>query len=61
MFWILQQSRFNTSLVNTGLSELEIRTVTGHSDASMTMHYYHENEERLLKQAEVRAKARPYI
>ena len=52
---------FNTSMVNSGLNEVEIRTVTGHSDISMTMHYYHENEKSLQKQAEVRSQVLPYI
>ena len=52
---------FNTALIDSGLSELEIRNVTGHSSLAMTEHYSHENEQRLLKQAEARAKAIPYI
>lgn len=52
---------FNTAMVNSGLSEVEIRTVTGHSDMAMTMHYLHTTEESLMKQAEVRSKAIPFV
>ena len=52
---------FNTSMVNSGLSEVQIRTVTGHSDIAMTMHYNHETEANLMKQAEARSRVLPYI
>lgn len=52
---------FNTAMVNSGLSDLEIRTVTGHSDVAMTMHYLHENDEALQRQAKARERALPYI
>ena len=52
---------FNTAMVNSGLGELEIRTVTGHSSVAMTEHYNHETDERLRKQAEARNKVLPYI
>jgi len=52
---------FNTSMVNSGLNESFIRTVTGHSSVAMTQHYYHQNEEALKKQAEVRNQFIPYL
>lgn len=52
---------FNTAMVNSGLSEVEIRTVTGHSNIAMTEHYNHETELHLNKQAEARNKVLPYI
>lgn len=52
---------FNTAMVNSGLGELEIRTVTGHSSVAMTEHYNHETDERLKKQAEARSQVLPYI
>lgn len=52
---------FNTAMVDSGLGELEIRTVTGHSNVAMTEHYSHETDERLRKQAEARNKVLPYI
>ena len=52
---------FNTAMVNSGLGELEIRSVTGHSSVAMTEHYNHETNERLQRQAEAREKAIPFI
>ena len=52
---------FNTALVNSGLSEVQIRAVTGHSNIAMTMHYNHETEEALQRQAEAREKSLPFI
>lgn len=52
---------FNTAMVDSGLGELEIRTVTGHSNVAMTEHYNHETDERLKKQAEARSQVLPYI
>ncbi len=52
---------FNTAMVNSGLGELEIRAVTGHSNVAMTEHYNHETKERLIKQAEARSQVLPYI
>lgn len=52
---------FNTAMVNSGLSEVEIRTVTGHSNVAMTEHYTHETEKNLDRQAEARSQVLPYI
>lgn len=52
---------FNTAMVNSGLSEIEIRTVTGHSNVAMTEHYNHETEKNLNRQAEARSQVLPYI
>ena len=52
---------FNTAMVNSGLGELEIRSVTGHSSVAMTEHYNHETDERLRRQAEARERALPFI
>ena len=52
---------FNTALVNSGLSEVQIRAVTGHSNIAMTMHYNHQTEEALKRQEEAREKSLPFI
>ena len=52
---------FNTAMVNSGLSEIEIRTVTGHSNVAMTEHYTHETEKNLIRQAEARSQVLPFI
>lgn len=52
---------FNSSMVASGLSETEIRTVTGHSSAAMTEHYNHANERALQRQSKAREEAIPYI
>lgn len=52
---------FNTSMVDSGLSEVQIRGVTGHSNFAMLEHYRHETEENLKAQAEARAKVLPFI
>ena len=52
---------FNTRMVDSGLSEVQIRGVTGHSSYAMLQHYRHETAENLKAQAEARNRVLPFI
>jgi len=52
---------FNSTMVDSGLSEVQIRGVTGHSSYAMLEHYKHETQENLKAQAEARSKVLPFI
>ena len=52
---------FNSTMVDSGLSEVQIRGVTGHSSYAMLEHYRHETAENLKAQAEARNRVLPFI
>lgn len=52
---------FNSTMVDSGLSEVQIRGVTGHSSYAMLEHYRHETAENLKAQAEARNRVLPFV